>query len=228
MPSWLDTILTKNRVVNAFSAGSSSYVATLAVALIKERLQDEEGGGQKKDFLSRFIEAKKKTTDVPQTNVVAWTMTNLFAGADTTAISLRAVIYYILKYPSTYARLMEELTSSNLSDPITWEEARALPYLDACIREALRLHPAVGLLLERIVPQQGLTIDGRSIRPGTIVGINPWVIQRDINIYGEDADIFRPERWLEASEEQRKTMDRTSLVVGLIPSSTTIRYIADA
>jgi cytochrome P450 len=214
---WLDVILTKNRVVNAFSARSSSYVATLAAALINERLQDHVVGGQKKDFLSRFIEAKKKTADVAQTSVVAWTMTNLFAGADTTAISLRAVIYYILKYPPTYARLLEELSSSNLSDPVTWEEARSLPYLDACIREALRLHPAVGLLLERIVPPQGLRIDGRLIRPGTIVGMNPWVIQRDINIYGEDADIFRPERWLEASEEHRKTMDRTSLVVGLIP-----------
>lgn len=64
------------------------------------------------------------------------------------------------------------------------------------------MHPVIGGILERIVPAGGLTLsDGRVIAPGTKVGINPWVLTRNTDIYGADADVFRPERWLKSEGE---------------------------
>lgn len=100
-----------------------------------------------------------------------------------------------------------------LSEYITYYEAQRMPYFQACMREALRMHPAVGQLLERIVPKEGANIDGVFLPEGTIVGINPWVASRDKKVYGSDAEEFRPERWIEADEKELKLMDRNWLAV---------------
>ena len=81
------------------------------------------------------------------------------------------------------------------------------------MQEAMRLHPGVGLPLERYVPSEGLDVGGVHLPAGTIVGMNAWVIHRDKNIYGEDSDSFRPERWLEADEKQLKLMKKCFLAV---------------
>ena len=88
-----------------------------------------------------------------------------------------------------------------------------MPYFQACMREALRMHPAVGQLLERIVPEGGATIDGVFLPSGTIVGMNPWVAARDQAVYGHDAEVFRPERWIDCDEKTLKLMDRNWLAV---------------
>lgn len=77
-----------------------------------------------------------------------------------------------------------------------FSEARKLPYLNACIQEAFRLHPATSFSLERVVPSSGDTIDGHFVPGGTVVGCNPWVLHRDKATFGEDVDQYRPERWL--------------------------------
>ena len=94
-----------------------------------------------------------------------------------------------------WRRLQEEVGVTG--DVVPFKTARAMPYLDACVREAMRLHPAVGMILERFVPAQGLTLpDGSSVHPGTVVGMNPYVIGRNASVWGKDVDTFRPERWL--------------------------------
>lgn len=75
------------------------------------------------------------------------------------------------------------------------------------------MHPAVGLLLERVVPPGGTDIAGMFLPEGTVVGMNPWVAARDESVYGDDAYTFRPERWLDASLSQVKLMERNSLAV---------------
>ena len=98
--------------------------------------------------------------------------------------------------------------------PIAFAESNQMPYLQACMKEAMRLHPAVGMLLERFVPEGGVTIAGKYLSAGTIVGANPWVVARDKGVYGDDTDIFRPERWLEADAVQLKLMERNYLAFG--------------
>jgi cytochrome P450 len=72
----------------------------------------------------------------------------------------------------------------------------------------MRMHPVIGGILERIVPSTGLTLsNGQYIPPGTQVGINPWVSTRNKEIYGDDADSFRPERWLRGESETEEAYD---------------------
>ncbi|KIW21750.1 uncharacterized protein PV07_12820, partial [Cladophialophora immunda] len=76
------------------------------------------------------------------------------------------------------------------------------------------MHPPIGLILERYVPKGGIMMGNHYFPEGTIVGINAWVTARDRRVYGEDCDQFRPERWLEAPEEQLTAMERANLAFG--------------
>ena len=89
-------------------------------------------------------------------DVIARLSANVFAGSDATAIALRAFIYFLDKMKKLVAQIDEADQSGKLSDPIRYKEAIThLPYLDAIIKEAMRLHPSVGLLLESHVPPGG-------------------------------------------------------------------------
>lgn len=68
-------------------------------------------------------------------------------------------------------------------------------------------------MYERIVPPAGAIICGHFVPGGTVVGCNPWVVQRNKTIFGEDVDTYRPERWLEDSERV-KEMHRSMFQFG--------------
>src|SRR4051812_19156785 len=84
--------------------------------------------------------------------VTAWTLSNVIAGSDSTSAIMRAVMWNVLAHEETFKKLRSELISANLSRPYpTFKEVNQLPYLDACINEAIRIHPAFCLPFERIV-----------------------------------------------------------------------------
>ena len=124
-----------------------------------------------------------------------------FAGSDTTAIGFRTVFYHLMKYPDAYEKLLKEVDEAamngQLSSPVKYSEAIKLPYLCACIKEGLRLHPGVQLTMARLSPAEGLQICGHYIPAGYRIGMNSAVIHYDKSIFGEDAYQFRPERWFE-------------------------------
>lgn len=148
-----------------------------------------------------------------------WIATNIGAGSGPTATVLRAVLYNILKHPHSVQKILQELQYAvkvrNLSKVVTWKECQDLPYLEACVKEAERLHPAIGLPLERIVPPEGAIICGQHFEGGTVVGINAWVVQRDKKVFGDDAETWRPERWL-CGRAERNKMEETLLTVGFL------------
>ncbi|KAK7417870.1 hypothetical protein QQX98_004345 [Neonectria punicea] len=210
---WLDYWLKKNPLWT-WIAQPTGAVAQFAhqqlVARLdetKEKVSGDSIESQKRDFVDRFFQAKETHPDiVDDRQVFSYMVTNMFAGSDTTAISLRAIVYYTLKHPQVYAKLIAELdgakAAGQLGMPVTWRQSQGLPYFDAVVKEALRLHPAVGLILERIVPNQGLRLDCGTVLPaGTIVGASPWVMHRDKSVFGQDVETFRPERWLQGVNE---------------------------
>ncbi|EME82106.1 uncharacterized protein MYCFIDRAFT_139090 [Pseudocercospora fijiensis CIRAD86] len=88
-----------------------------------------------------------------------------------------------------------------------------MPYLQACIKEGLRIHPVVAVPLEQVVPKGGLTLSGTYFPAGTIIGCSPFVVARDEKLFPHP-DTFRPERWLEASGQNLLAMERGSLAWG--------------
>lgn len=160
------------------------------------------------DFVSKFLAIRAADPDkISPMDIFTTCNSNIGAGSDTTAISLSSILYHLLKFPSTFKRLQAEidagLAAGTISDPITFKEANQLPYLQAVIKEGLRLHSATGLPLARIVPPPGSTIAGIKFPGGATVGINSWVAHQNQSVYGSDADVWRPERWLEIQDEGR-------------------------
>ncbi|KAK2609701.1 hypothetical protein N8I77_003190 [Diaporthe amygdali] len=179
------------------------------------------------DFCSKLLDmydaaqrGEKKLDGLTQNELVTGGCSgNVFAGSDTTSISLNATFYNIIKNPRVLTKLRAELdeahTRGALSDPPSFAETQNLPYLQAVLKEALRMHPAVGLCLWRIVPAGGATLCGTYFPAGTNVGVNCWVAHRNKEVWGEDAEEFRPERWLESSEEKLKAMNAMYMPFGL-------------
>ncbi|KAK0641271.1 cytochrome P450-like protein [Cercophora newfieldiana] len=180
------------------------------------------------DLLSKFLAAREARPDfMTDTLVQTMAVSMAFAGSETTAISLSAVFYFLLKNPAALAALRAEIDDAarqgRFSDYetglVTWHESQTLPYLDACVKEAFRLHPAPGLPMERIVPEGGLEIAGHKVPGGTIVGCSAWVVHMNKEIFGEDEEAFRPERWLvgkgEGEEQRVKVMNGTMLQFGM-------------
>ena len=153
------------------------------------------------------------------------TQMNINAGSDTIASTLRAILYHLLKNPGSLSKLVEELTSAAqegiISSPCpTWTETQQhLPYLCAVIKEGVRMNPALSLPLERVVPNDGLTLkheDGTQtyFPPRTIIGINPWVFHRCPHVFGPDAETWNPSRWLSEEEKETKSMEHGILSFG--------------
>ncbi|EPS38807.1 hypothetical protein H072_7405 [Dactylellina haptotyla CBS 200.50] len=216
---FLDKFLMKNPLRIWWKGNPTSPVTRFALNCMQQRLQEKEKGDNTKrtDFLSKFLEAADKYEGkIPRSQVIGWAAANVFAGSDTTAISLRATMFNLMRYPAVLHALRTELAAANITAAAIpkYSQTNSLPYLSAVIKESLRLHPAVGILLERIVPPGGVAICDHFLPEGTIVGCNPWVIHRDRRVYGEDADFFRPERWIEATDEQKADMERSYLVFG--------------
>jgi cytochrome P450 len=138
----------------------------------------------------------------------------LIAGSDTAVTVLRSILLYIMTSPRVYARLKAEIKSEvdagKVSSVVTMAEALAMPYLQAVMLEGFRMRPAVVYGHFKSVPVGGDTLPNGVFLPGgTAIAPNYIALTRRTDVYGIDADLFRPERFLEAEPAARQEMERT-------------------
>ncbi|KAI0164354.1 cytochrome P450 [Hypoxylon sp. FL1284] len=172
--------------------------------LIEERFGTEK---QADDMLGSFIRhgmTKRECNDEG--------MLQILAGVDTTAGAIRATMMYIMATPRVYFRLkkmIKECVERNeVSSPITFQEAQKLPYLQAVILEGLRIKNPLTYGHFKRVPPEGDYLDGTFLPGGTIIGQNAIGLTHNTAVFGEDVDVFRPERFLECSDARRAEMER--------------------
>jgi cytochrome P450 len=178
-----------------------------------EKEQPELAKSSGKDMLSKWTAAKMDSR-----HIVTHTSVNVGAGSDSTAISLRAIIYFLLRNPEKLQKLIDQIDQADrdgkLSPLISYRESTThLPYMEAVMKEATRLHPGVGLILEREVPKGGADIAGHHFRAGTIVGINAWVLGHDADVF-PDPESFIPERWIDNTPDRLKEMEQSWFIFG--------------
>jgi cytochrome P450 len=139
------------------------------------------------------------------------------AGADSTSIAHRAILYILMQNPDHLAKIVAEIgeadTAGKLSTPVKAIESMNLRYTCACVKEAMRIFPPFQFHMPRVAPEHGLEICGYWIPAGHIVGVNPALCQFDLTIFGSNAHEFRPERWLE-SRERSFAMEKAILHFG--------------
>lgn len=133
-----------------------------------------------------------------------------FAGSDSTASTMQSFFFHVLNDKRVYASIQEEINKATADGTIpptgniSWNEAQNLHYFQACLKEAMRIRPAVGLDITRTVPPEGAELDGQFFPGGVAIAVNGWVLHRDKATFGQDAEVYRPERWLADVEEARR------------------------
>jgi cytochrome P450 len=149
----------------------------------------------------------------------------ILAGSDTTATAIRTIMLYLIAHPRVYNKLQSEVdstvSSGSAKGTIQDSTLRDLPYLQAVVREGLRVHPPVTDAVPKLVPKDGdtVTVAGKQyFLPGsTNISYDVWGVNRDKDMFGADADLFRPERWLlednELNQEQLNAMRRTTEMI---------------
>lgn len=181
---WLFTI---RQWFEGKDGGGRQYVLKFTKERIAEHQKEEhkaipvDGADEHRattDFLTKFF--AKNAQDPKAFTMYHVTMgcfANMFAGSDTTAVTLSAVLYYMLKNPSTLAKLREEIELHKFhSQHLTFKESQDMPYLQAVLKEGLRMYPATGLPLERVVPAGGATICNRFFPEGVRNSYHPHSI----------------------------------------------------
>lgn len=180
-------------------SGAALQLALEQVEVHRQQLKEDEESGLTKPctFVQRLLRNQQADPEsITDREINTHAFGNISAGADTTTIALRTIMFHILKTPEICRRLYEEIhVDANLSLPVSFHNASNLPYLNAVIKEALRIHPPTGLMYSREVPAGGAVICGKYIPQNTEVGISPWVLHYDPILFPHPEE-FEPERWL--------------------------------
>lgn len=121
----------------------------------------------------------------------------LIAGRDTTAQALSWCFFLLMRNPEVEQRVLEEIQSVCGARDVTYDDLNRLKYLHAVLSESLRLYPSVPYDSKVAISDDTLP-DGTWIPRGTVVQFNPYSMGRSRKIWGDDAEGFRPERWVSA------------------------------
>lgn len=188
----------------------------------REKLIAEEKFQGKPDFLQHCLEARfSDGSSLSPLQKLSHVTLLILAGADTTGTAMGMTLQFMLTNPSVLERAQAEIEAADskglLSTPIRYDEMKQhLPYFGACIKESLRLAPPAVNLFAREVPKGGKVIDGHFVPGGTDVTNFAYTIQRNKEFYGEDANEYKPERWLE-SQQRSFDMEAVQFTFGIGP-----------
>lgn len=193
-----------------FSQGLNAVqnLAGIAIARVKSRLEHPPSV-DRKDLLARLMEGRdEKGEPLGREELTAEALTQLIAGSDTTSNSSCALLYHVARTPGCLAKLQAELDAAVPAgvDVPTYDMVRDLPYLQDVLNETLRFHSTSGIGLPRQVPvdsPQGVHLLGHYFPPGTVLSVPSYTMHHSREIWGPDADEFRPERWQTVTARQK-------------------------
>jgi benzoate 4-monooxygenase len=179
-------------------------LAGIAIARVNERLAAAERGEiTRVDLLARLMEGKDENGEkLGRAELTAEALTQLIAGSDTTSNTSCALLFHCLMHPEVVKKLQAELDQALPSDDVpTYEQVKDLPYLDMVIQETLRIHSTSSQGLPRTVPPgPGVDLAGHHFPQGVVLSVPAYTMHHSKEIWGPDADEFRPERWEKVTE----------------------------
>lgn len=164
----------------------------VARASLAFRRADDDGD----DIVAHWLRAFDGVHDGDR-RVLGNVTANIAAGSDTVSCALQSFVYHMARCggegPGWWARARAEMLEAQerwdgcQGRVVSYEDARRLVFLQACVKEALRIHCPVSMGLPRVAPAGGLKVGERVLPEGTTVSVSPWVVHRSREIWGADA-----------------------------------------
>ncbi|SMQ51982.1 unnamed protein product [Zymoseptoria tritici ST99CH_3D7] len=195
---WLWNFLERTNLMSLLLPGEElglGKATKIAKDLVDARFEGSSDGKptiDRMDMMGSFLRHS-----LTRQQVESETVLQLIAGSDTTATAISTVFLNVLTSPPIYQKLMREIDETCIPGlAIGDAKARTMIYLQACIKESLRIAPPVSGVFPKLVPPGGETIDGYFVPEGTKIGWSSKAVTQNPELYGPDASCFRPERWI--------------------------------
>lgn len=161
---------------------------------------------ERPDFIEGLLK-KQKDWDLSFEHLTANAVILVIAGSETTATLLSGATYLLLSNPECLKKVTQEVRSAfETEDDITFSSVQNLPYMLACLKEAMRCYPPVPGTLPRVVPKGGAQIAGYFVPEGAVVSIANYPMYYNSRNF-TDPFSFKPERFLEPEKFPRDRID---------------------
>lgn len=208
-------------LVRLFSAHNYTVFYVHSRSQVKQRAAEassKNDSSRNSDLLAHFMSSREKYPEMmTDDQITTHCMVNVVAGIATSTTSITNALRHLVANQASQERLYQELLFANVSSPVTWRQTQALPYLEALVREGVRLRSPDSFNPNgRVVGPEGMELpNGIHLPPGTVVGIKPSVASIDTRTFGDRPYEFIPERWCKSDDEtedefteRRAKMDR--------------------
>lgn len=162
---------------------------------------DAEGENVEGRAYTSLLEAMVREKQMCRDVVISNASVFLFAGAETTSTSILWGLYLLAKHPAAQKQLAEEVADViglgvTPTDPSDIATIQNLPYLNAFQSENMRIFPPVPTTLRVAAEDITCPASGTTIPKGCMIALSSYAVQHSKAIWGEDAAMFKPERWL--------------------------------
>ncbi|KAK7915176.1 hypothetical protein PG985_012879 [Apiospora marii] len=196
---WLLRLVVANPLITTLGLLPMGHLFRTSMEALHERKANPDS---RFDMVAHWLRTHQEYPDLlSYRDVEAMTATTIAAGSDTLSCALQAFVYFMIRHQDAWHRAKGEVEASVADGRcrgrvVAYDDARKLPFVKACIYESLRMFGPGPFQLPRIAPKGGITIGSRHFPAGTVLSINPQVMQQSKDCWGPDAKVFRPERWL--------------------------------
>ncbi|KAH7303537.1 cytochrome P450 [Stachybotrys elegans] len=176
---WLHNLVASNPIVTRTGVNPMIRVHDRTIKAIKERVQNPDASF---DMVAHWLRAGQENPDaVHDHDIAAHAIISVIGASDTLAVGLQGFLYHMTKQPLLYQRLREEIDAACAegrcnTSVVQFADTKRLGYLQACIKESLRIFSPFSSAISRLVPENGLRIGQETFPSGTIVSVCPWVM----------------------------------------------------
>ncbi|KAI4914601.1 hypothetical protein J4E90_004632 [Alternaria incomplexa] len=195
---WLNIALLANPIMTWLSILPMGHLFDTVTSVLADREKNENARYDAVQFW--FKQHEKYPEKFTKREIGTQALAAVGAGSDTVAAGMQAFVYYMMRHENAWERAHKEVAKAVKNGlcgdrVVSYADAQQLSFVQACVKETLRIFGPVPMGLPRIAPKGGLVIGDRIIPEGTIVSINPWVMHYSKEIWGADAHAFNPDRW---------------------------------